>query len=150
LAIRFNETRRIQVQISGLLKSLIALFSISLLACGGGDDGDNNNTPQEDTTSAVDEGGSTTSGWSDIETIFSTCTGCHTGGTCTGVNCFLNDYESAVSAPSGPNCTGHTTSIECGLARAKDGSMPLGGCAQAPCIPDAAAVEAWIADGMPE
>lgn len=161
----------------GLIKRsqiLVALMSLSLVACGGGDNGGNGGEDTsvvvdeggnggedtavvvdeggnggEDTAVVVDEGGSAT-GWSEIEAIFSSCAGCHTGGSCTGGNCFLNDYQGAVAAPSGPNCTGHATSIECGLARAKDGTMPLGGCAQVPCIPDAETVDAWIADGMPE
>ncbi len=134
---------------------LVGLLALSLFACGGGD-GDSGqdvtNTVDEggeDTTVVVDEGSAST-GWTEIEAIFNSCAGCHTGGNCTGGNCFLNDYESAVAAPSGPSCGGHATSIECGLARAKDGTMPLGGCAQPPCISDAETVEAWIADGMPE
>ena len=135
---------------------LLAFFVVSTTACGGSDNGNNGtdttNTVDQtgsDTTVELDEGGTST-GWAEIETIFSSCAGCHTGGSCTGGNCFLNDYASAMEAPKGPNCNGVATSIECGLSRAKDATMPLGGCASPPCIPDAETVEAWIGEGMPE
>jgi hypothetical protein len=131
------------------------LAALTLGACGGDSAAPATDTTSADTTSTdtisiIDEGGSVATGWTEIDTIFKSCAGCHTGGSCTGGNCFLNSYQSAISAPSGSSCSSQATSIECGLARAKDGTMPLGGCSQVPCISDVAVVEAWIADGMPE